>query len=191
MRSLIWLVFLFFLLPGTLAARDVPWVEIFGGYSYFRMPSGIYFDVDHITDESASLNGWNVTVTGNFNRWLGAEFDFGGYSGTVKAHSARHGGSYPMSMDVRSYLFGPRLSYRGDRRFTPFVHALFGTVGLGNEPLYGHSVYPFGLALGGGFDINVVRHVAIRAIQADYVRSLLGTSGENNLRLSFGAVLRF
>jgi len=191
MRSLVWLVFLFFLLPGTLAARDVPWVEIFGGYSYFRMPSDIFLDVDHHTTEEASLNGWNVTVTGNFNRWLGAEFDFGGYSGTVKAESARYGRPYPMSMDIRNYLFGPRLSYRGDRRFTPFVHALFGTVGLVKGSSYSSPMYPFGLALGGGFDIKVVRHVAIRAIQADYVRSLLGSSGENNLRLSFGAVLRF
>ena len=87
MRSLIWLVFLFFLLPGTLAAQDVPKVEIFGGYSYFHMPSDIFFDTDHLTTEEASLNGWNVTVTGNLNRWLGAEFDFGGYSGTVKTRN--------------------------------------------------------------------------------------------------------
>ena len=191
MRSLIWLVFLFFLLPGTLAAQDVPKVEIFGGYSYFHMPSDIFFDTDHLTTEEASLNGWNVTVTGNLNRWLGAEFDFGGYSGTVKTRNTRYGGIYPTNIDIRTYLFGPRLSYRGDRRFTPFVHALFGTVGLANEPQSNTPEYDPGMALGGGFDIKVVRHVAIRAIQADYVISYLGLLHENNLRLSFGAVLRF
>jgi hypothetical protein len=190
----IWIAFFFLLMPWTLAAQDVPKVEIFGGYSYFRMPSGIYFDVDHISRDQAGLNGLNVTVTGNFNRWLGAEFDFGRYSGTVRTGSARYGGGFENLMntiDIRSYLFGPRFSYRGDRRFTPFVHALFGVVGFPDVPGYGAPDYPFGLALGGGFDIKVVRHVAIRAIQADYVVSYLEPPHENNFRLSFGAALRF
>lgn len=187
----IWVVFFFLLLPWTLAAQDVPKVEIFGGYSYFRMPNDIFLDTDHLTTEEASLNGWNVTVTGNLNRWLGVEFDFGGYSDTVKTRNTRYGGTDTTSIDIRNYLFGPRLSYRGDPRFMPFVHALFGTVGLTREPQSNTSEYPPGMALGGGFDIKVVRHVAIRAIQADYVISYLGLLHENNLRLSFGAVLRF
>jgi opacity protein-like surface antigen len=191
MRRGIRLLSLVLLLPGALAARDVPRIEIFGGYSHFRMPGG--FDLDSLifTVDDANLNGWNVTVTGNLNRWLGAEGDFGGYSGTVKTIYAKTGGVDNRSVRIHSYLFGPRFLYRGDHRFTPFIHALFGTVVLVQAPLTGTSKSTFGLALGGGLDIRVVHHLAIRAIQADYLRSRFGTSVENNLRLSFGAVLRF
>jgi hypothetical protein len=46
---------------------------------------------------------------------------------------------------------------------------------------------------GGGFDVRIARHVAIRPIEADYLLTRLpnGVNGaQNNLRLSAGLVLR-
>jgi hypothetical protein len=193
MRSIITGVFLCFFLPEILAAQDLPRLEIFAGFSYFRVPSGFSPDNYVFTLEKASLNGWNLAATCNLNRWIGAEADFGGYYGTANAlyWHAPSGGYFVQDIDIRSYLFGPRLSYRGDRRFTPFTHALFGEVVLARTPVGNTSQPSFGLALGGGLDVDLVRRVAIRAIQADYVSSSLTYRGENNLRLSVGVVLRF
>jgi opacity protein-like surface antigen len=204
MRRIMWFFILFSFLPSTGVAQEVPKVEIFGGYSRFRMPSGIDLarvinNAGVFTADKASLNGWDVTVTGNLTRWLGAEADFGGYRGTIITESIR--GPRPpgvvndtQRIRIHSYLFGPRVTYRGDKRITPFAHALVGRVGMTlvqSPQSSGGSLYTFGLALGGGLDINVARHVAIRAIQADYVRSRFGFKVENNLRLSFGEVVRF
>ncbi len=46
---------------------------------------------------------------------------------------------------------------------------------------------------GGGFDLRISRHLAIRPVEADYVLTLLpnGVNGtQNNLRLSAGVILR-
>jgi len=190
----IWIVFFFLLIPWTLAAQDEPLVEIFGGYSHFWMPSGFAPGPTYdFTTESASLNGWSLTATGNLNRWVGIDADFGGYHGDVKATDTH----YPVNADyghdfkIHMYLFGPRFSYRGNGRLTPFFHALFGAIVLARVPVYGGSESSFCQAYGGGLDINLAKHVAIRAMQADYVRSSLSSEGENDFRLSIGLVIRF
>lgn len=46
---------------------------------------------------------------------------------------------------------------------------------------------------GGGLDIPISRHIAIRPIEADYLLTRLPNGGnnvENNLRLSAGLVIR-
>ncbi len=187
------LVFFYLLIPWTLAAQDMPRVEIFGGYSHFRMPSGFAPDSYAYTTESANLNGWNVTATANLNRWVGIDADFGGYYGNATAFYWRSlfPGYFEQDFSIRTYLFGPRLSYRGHHRLTPFFHALFGKVLLARAPVTNAPQSSFGMALGGGLDVNMARHVAIRAIQADYAKSSLSYRKENNLRLSTGLVFRF
>jgi hypothetical protein len=56
----------------------------------------------------------------------------------------------------------------------------------------GASGSGFALMIGGGVDVKVRRHWAIRAIQADWflVHGSGGTSNEN-IRISIGAVYRF
>ena len=194
MRILKWILFLLCLLPGTLAAQDVPKIEIFGGYSHFSMPSGFSTGDYACTTEKASLNGWNATATVNFSRWIGMDADFGGYYGNARAvnmHRPNPPYDFKQDFNVHTYLFGPRLSYRGNHRIAPYIHALFGKAVLDRVPVSNTSKSSFVWAFGGGFDIRVDRRVAIRAIQADYIGSRLGISGENNLRLSTGAVLRF
>jgi hypothetical protein len=189
----IWIVFFLLLIPWTLAAQDKPLVEIFGGYSHFWMPSGFAPDYGRdYTTERASLNGWNVTAKVNLNRWVGIDADFGGYYGKAAAtYSQPFVVSYARDFSIGTYLFGPRFSYRGNRRLTLFSHALLGMVVLARLPIFNTSKSSFCQAYGGGLDINLAKHVAIRAMQADYVRSSLSSKGENNFRLSTGLVFRF
>jgi hypothetical protein len=48
--------------------------------------------------------------------------------------------------------------------------------------------------LGGGMDVRLKRHIAVRALEADWLRTELPnstTSAQNNLKLGAGVVLRF
>ncbi len=181
------------LLPISVVAQDLPRLELFGGYSYFQIPSGFFPDFNAITTETARLNGWNAAALVNVNRWLGAEADFGGYYGDARASGRFTFVPVTFNQEIATYtfLFGPRVSYRAHDRFIPFVHALFGTVVLSNTPVTNTSASSLGVALGGGLEITASPHFAIRAIQADYLRSHLSPEVENNFRLSAGAVLRF
>jgi hypothetical protein len=98
------------------------------------------------------------------------------------------------------FTVGPRFSHRFSAgKFTPFVQGLVG-VAHGFDGLFpGSNGSLFGAAsalavlAGGGLDLTINRHFAIRAIQADYLRTQLpnGQGNEQNLlRLGAGAVLR-
>ena len=51
---------------ASASAQDFPRAEVFGGYSYFNL------DTLGLTSRQ-SLNGWEASVTGNMNRWIGVE----------------------------------------------------------------------------------------------------------------------
>ncbi len=198
MHRFVVLALLLLLLPVTLAAQDLPRVGFFVGYSRFRVSSGFSPESTAYSVDAAGLNGWNLTVTGNINRWIGAEADFGGYYGTTTVRALRplppfDGFSYSPNFKGRTYLFGPRLSFCRHERFTPFIHALFGRVILSKIPPGNSSDSFFGFALGGGLDVTAVRHLAVRALQVDYVSGHTGSGslGANNLRLSTGAAVLF
>lgn len=202
MRRILLFIGLTLFMPLMVLAQDAPKVEIFGGYSYFRTPSGFFSNqfggpYTSIVD-NPSLNGWTVSVAGNANSWLGVVADVGGYYARAKTSTFIHG-VVPTStlgntnVKLYSFLFGPQLSYRKNEHVTPFIHALFGGVRetFGPEISVGGSKTDFGMAFGGGVDVKVAEHAAIRVIQADYMRSRFGWKAENNVRLSFGAVVRF
>jgi outer membrane protein OmpA-like peptidoglycan-associated protein len=104
-----------------------------------------------------------------------------------------------------TYLFGPRLSFRGHGRITPFVQALFGAIHAGQVSLdnctFSCTLLPVGntlaLTAGGGLDIRVHHHFAIRIIQAEYMMTRFTdfSTGvpvmQNDVRLSSGIVFRF
>ncbi len=148
--------------------------DIFGGYSYFNgSTSGV--------SNHYSLNGWNAQATYNFNRWLGATADFGGY----------YGSPFGLKANNYTFLFGPTISMRTPH-FTPYLHALFGA-DRAHTTLIGGSVTDssFAMALGGGFDIPVKGWMSIRAGQLDWLRTNHFSTGQNNLRVSTGVVFHF
>jgi hypothetical protein len=104
-----------------------------------------------------------------------------------------------------TYLFGPRLSFRKHDRITPFAQVLFGGVHANQVTLTGCTVNctllpsqdSFAMTAGGGLDLRVHHHFAIRIIQAEYLMTRFasyttGTTGtQNDMRLSSGIVFRF
>jgi hypothetical protein len=140
-------------------------------------------------------------LTGNFNRFFGLEADVSDHYNTPPKFPT----SYSNGL---SFLFGPHFAFRGDPRVHRFVHALLGgTRGSrtpqvfvpagqacpvsGCPPLGPLEQTAFTAALGGGVDVRATRILWIRVIQADYLRAYFSSNTQNNLRLSFGVVLRF
>jgi outer membrane protein OmpA-like peptidoglycan-associated protein/opacity protein-like surface antigen len=195
-------------MPGTAkrpwgGPKDTPpKVELFMGFSYLRnVPASVTNRIDWVP-------GGTMSLAINANRYLGFVADVGGYHATNFGPGAPPtGGTVPAYGDLYSYMFGPRLSFRHERA-TPFIQALFGGVhasdvtlngctGIGCTPLPFENA--FAMAAGGGVDVTVSRHVAIRVIQAEYMMTRFqdptsstgATERQNDIRLSAGIVLRF
>lgn len=113
-------------------------------------------------------NGGQVAVTANVNNWFGLTGDFSAY----KARDFGEDGGF--------VLGGPRFTYRRGP-VTPFAHFLFGAA-------FGGSDTEGAMALGGGVDAKISKHVAIRIAEVDYIAT---TFRSNNVRLSTGIVFRF
>jgi len=173
---------------------------IFGGYSYLR-------------NSSNGFGGWEGQGTFNFNRYLGVTADVSGTSVTPFGFSAL-GFSAGTYQRLNNYLFGPTITANLGRSAV-FAHALFGeahsSLGAGvSVPIIGGistgltSANAFAMAFGGGIDIGLTRHLAIRAVQVDYLRTQFNatdalTTGlssslgnrQNSFRYSSGIVFRF
>lgn len=173
---------------------------IFGGYSLFNNNSNNY-------------NGWDAQGTFNLTRNFGVTADFSGTSRQVAGVSFL-GFSAGSQQHIYNFLFGPTATaYFG--KSSVFGHALFGaarsSLGAGvTIPIIGglsaplNSANGFAMAFGGGVDIGLTRHFAIRPAQIDFVRTNFsavdalasglstGTgNSQNSFRYSAGIVWRF
>jgi len=158
-----------------MAQDEHPRAEAFGGYSYVR-----------VSDQgtSVNLNGGSGAISVNPNHWNELVADFGGY----------HFNQSGVSGSVITYLFGPKIAFRGER-VNPFAQALFGgahiSVPIGSSSA---SENAFAMALGGGLDVKVAQHFAVRLIQAEYLMTKFNDGAnnrQNNARISAGIVVRF
>ena len=174
-------VFLF-LLPLAAMAQDTPKAEVFGGYSYLRANVLPRVGID------LNLNGWNGSVSGNVNDWLGVTADFSGQYGRPSFLGFSPEG---LKTNVHSFLFGPSVAYRGNSALVPFGHALFG-VSRGYANLFGFNVSDsaFAMAFGGGVDLKLGDAIAVRLIQADYMQTRFAFGHQDHTRLSAGIVFR-
>ena len=176
MRKLLWISALFLVLTVSAAAQDYPKAEVFGGYSYLHVSElGTGFN----------FNGASGSIAVNLNHSVGIVGDFGGY----------HNGNSGVSTSTFTYLFGPKFAYRGNERITPYFHVLLGGahVSASFSGVSG-SDSAFALAFGGGADVKVASHVAIRVIQVDYLLTKFNDGDndrQNNVRVSAGIVFRW
>ena len=118
----------------------------------------------------------------------------------VAGHSTGNVPGFNVGLSLVSGMGGLRIRVPNHTRFQPFAQVLFGGVHgfdsyfpapIGKLPTsYDTS---FAMAVGGGLDIAVSRHVWIRALKADYnysaLRNLQGDN-QNQLRIGAGIVFR-
>jgi hypothetical protein len=201
-------LFLAALLSSTsLSAQDK--FEIFGGFSYARVPVQIFtpiaiagpvivippgtcpitgcppgigaFSTDHV-----NTHGWEFSGAFKPIPWLSAVADFSGHYGST------HGSN----LHLNTYLFGPQISLPA--RVSPFAHVLFGAAheSLSNPgvalgiPNLGTST-AFATAIGAGMDVKPFHFVSIRLFQFDYLLTRFGSKTQNQPRASAGVVLHF
>jgi len=166
-----------------------PKTEVGFSYSYTRVNQGGSIP-------SANANGGYGYAEYNFNKVIGLVADLGAnYVGNV--------GGVQLGNTAFQYLFGPRFNWRMSR-FTPYVQTLFGGQRFSNgfdpnstAPRLASAQNNFAAAFGGGVDVNVTNHFAVKPIQLEYLTAQASTGArnlnfvQNNLRYSAGVVFRF
>jgi opacity protein-like surface antigen len=169
MREFIASAALLVLLSVPTMAQNTPEAEVFGGFStYLNSPQ--------------TMHGWNASIIGNVNHYLGIKGDFSGFYKTKDG----------LRLRLHTFTVGPQLSSRKNRKILPFVHALFGVAhaSAGFQDL-AYSNSSFAMNFGGGMDWVVHKNVAIRVIQTDLLVTYLGRDASTDGRISTGIVFRF
>ena len=172
---------IFGIAPLAKAQEEPSTLEVYGGYDFAR--SNANPKINGVPpSESFNANGVSGQIEYNANNWLGLVADFSGYA------VARRG--FATTYQV-SYLSGPRINLRHGK-VTPFAHLLLGGAWAEDGITFG-SVTAFGMTAGGGVDIGVSRHIAIRPVQAEYFLTKFpdgNNNRQNNFRFSAGLILR-
>jgi outer membrane immunogenic protein len=174
---------------GSIAAvaqenAPTPIIEAGANFSYMKtMPgSGV---------SSFGSQGGSGTFVYNISRAFGVVADIGAY---------HNGGDANFNPNTLSYLFGPRFSLRKSSKFTPYARVLFGGSHVSTNLLNadGNPTVErgFATAFGGGLDIRVTNHVAIKPFQLEYLMTETpniwsANNSQNNVRYSAGMVFRF
>jgi len=201
---------------ATLAqSDDYKKYEFFGGYS------ALNFDnlggdtnnaaINDILGEKNTLRGFELAITRNFHKYVGAKFDYSlhlredNFSGTLASGT--------IDSTVQNFLGGIQVKNNNEDgpRFKPFGHALFGVANQKidvDSPqlpvLFGVNDFhvnetSFAMAFGGGVDIKLNHRIDVRAGQVDWniIRRgdqqiggfTLPNTRQDNLRLSIGIVI--
>jgi hypothetical protein len=179
------------------AQQSTPRAEVFGGYSYLDA------DTNNLVPRQG-LNGWEVSFSGNVNRWFAVEAAGSGYykSYLIPVPPCVIDSLLECTLSARvsdyAFVAGPRLNYR-----PVFIHALFGVDRLtgslsglvGVLSPISASQDSFAGAIGGGVEQPIAHHLAIEA-SVDYAFSRHNIFGgpavtQNNVRLAGGLVYRF
>jgi hypothetical protein len=184
--------------------QDVPKADLFLGYSFVRANSAREIP-------AFTMNGGIGALGVNINKYIGFEFEFGGY------HNGNISG-VQLDTTTMTYLFGPRFSIGRQRKVDPYFHTLFGgmhlTTSIAQQPTampvststtttgrHAASQDNFAMALGGGLDVRLSHWISFRPIQLDYLMTRFedfGLSGEptrnrnqHHLRYAAGFMFTF
>jgi hypothetical protein len=181
MKRHVWSVGILLLSTGAIYAQesDTPKAEVGMTYSFAHRNN------EQFTN-GYNQNGGSGYFAVNLNRTVGLVADLGGYTGGPDRQTF-------------TYLFGPRLNLRKSR-FTPYVQFLFGGAyewGVIHASGISTTQNGFAMAAGGGLDITISRHFAVKPFQVEYVMTQVPqlasnlNSAQNNLRYSAGIVYHF
>jgi len=154
------------------AAQDqpVPKWELYGGYSFFQPGGDVHGQLIPTALQpvssrmEANPRGAGASLTYNFNNWFGLTLDTSTHWGSRETGLVKRIDDAAFS----NLSFGPKITFRHNR-FSPFLEVLVGDHRLMPDAF--HDVDKLGFMFGGGLDINLSRHVALRLIRADFVYS--------------------
>ena len=176
-------------------------VDVFGGYSYLR-------------NSGNNFNGWDAQGTFWLTNHFGATADVTGEYRTAISFDPFSNFAINANQRLLTYMFGPTVGQHFGKN-TVFAHALFGgahsslSAGLGLPFIGGfstnlNSANTFAFALGGGVDLGIGKHFAIRPVEIDYLHTNFSsldalasgfssgtTAQQNSFRYSAGVTLRF
>lgn len=152
------------------------------------------------------LNGGGGSIGLNFGDYFSIKAEFQGYEATTLtfhlAESANSpAGTFSTEGNMFTYLFGPQLTIPLHRKRI-FGEALFGGA---NTNAYANLFKAadvtglsatnngFAMAVGGGFDFAITKHMALRPVQLDYFLTRyewkpLGINNQSNFRYQGGLV---
>jgi len=168
-------VFLLLMVSGlhhAFAQSPLPTATAYGSYHPFEV-AGTFTHV--LTDgtyvNGPTLNGWTASASAPVLPLIKATVEVGDYYGN---HTS-----------MKSFLGGPQVGLR-IYRFEPFVRGLFG---VSHAP----GATPFTIAAGGGINMELTDHIALRLLQMDYYRLYGGgaKNGADYLRIGFGVAYEF
>jgi outer membrane protein OmpA-like peptidoglycan-associated protein len=181
------------------AAQDQPapkW-ELYGGYSFFYPNADVHGQLPGallpLTSRlESNPRGAGASATYNFNRWFGLTLDTSTNWGSGEKGLANRIDDAAFS----NLSLGPKITFR-THHFSPFFEVLVGDHRLTPDAF--HDIDKLGFMFGGGLDVNLSRHIALRLIRADYVISnyrfgpptvpstdLRGVRLQSGLNLTFG-----
>ncbi len=129
------------------------------------------------------FNGFDASITYNFNRYFGIKGNVTGHYKTDKFVDTFGADIETLNTKNRAYNFLVGVQVKDNlktKRFKPLVHALFGLAtmsfkGVNTAPTVPSDNYTlrskvtsFAMKLGGGIDVRVNRKIDIRLIEVDY-----------------------
>jgi len=171
--------------------------EVFGGYSYQRTGD-------------TGLNGFNASITGNMNSWLGLTGEISHHTYGTSVLEPTSGFALNADAGLLAFRVGPKFTSRVTDTTSFFIHTLAGgyraamsvkATGINPGPLpnlsINTSVTGFTGAAGAGLDVRVAPKIAVRPVQMDWIylgSAVIGgqdMGDSNGFRYSGGIVFRF
>lgn len=199
------------------AANDFKKVEVFAGYSNNQVHTSISDDnnfFEDFLDDREGFNGFNFSVTGNVNRYVGIKGDVAGHYKNIKFEVPRFASTsvsdqYKLKSSIYNFAGGVQVKDNATQqglRFRPFGHAMVGfargkqevedsenlfcaqVIGIICPSDLNNTIYGVSGIIGGGLDIKASDRISIRAFQIDYNPTRLYGSTQHNVRFGVGVV---
>jgi hypothetical protein len=165
-------------------AEGLSTIETFVGISV------VHLSKSFVPASPTTMYGGVVSVAYYPSSWFGVVSE---YSGVTRGPAT-----------AQTLLFGPRIAYNRDGRFSPFAQGLVGFV-WSNDHLNGKTGASgdetnqenAAASIGGGLDVKVSRHIAVRLANVEYIllrqpaAGFVDTYSRNGFRYSAGITFRF
>ncbi|HEY2456028.1 MAG TPA: OmpA family protein [Candidatus Acidoferrum sp.] len=173
--------------------RLTPRWELAGMYSYVNFNPG---------DGFQNWNNHGATGSFAFNAtdWLGLVAEIGAYHFSRQIFQTDASGNFQslsLSGSWQTYLFGPRINFRKFDHFVPFIEFMAGDAHGGAQLTGDTGQDSFAMQAGGGVDVVLLKNLAWRFFEADYLMTnfngtnLNATGRQNNFKIGSGLVLRW